>query len=218
MMGLVSASLVGMAVTTTLAGAAWLARNEAERQRVRAESEAETARQTTDFLVGLFAVSDPNAARGNTITAREILDKGAQRIKTELRAQPAIQATLMETMGTVYTSLALYPSAASLLESSLQERRQLFGEDSLEVARSAEKLGGVLTLTADYERAEAMYRKSLALRQQRLGPEHADIARSEYLLADLLGRKGDYEAAEPLMRRALAVQRKLLGPRTPEVA
>jgi len=218
MMWLVTASVTGMAVTSTLAGAAWLARNDAERQRVRAEAEAETARRTTDFLVGLFAVSDPNEARGNTITAREILDKGAKRIKTELLTQPGIQATLMETMGTVYTSLALYPSAASLLESALQKRRVLYGEESLEVAKSAEKLGGVLTLTAEYDRAESMYRKALALRQKLLGPEHVDIARSEYQLADLLGRRGEYAAAEPLLRQALAMQRKLLGGNAAESA
>jgi tetratricopeptide (TPR) repeat protein len=218
MMALVTASVAGMTITSGLAAAAWIARNQAERERVRAETEAETARQTTNFLVGLFAVSDPNEARGNTITAREILDKGSQRIKSELVTQPAIQATLMETMGTVYTSLALYPPAASLLDSSLQKRLELYGADSLEVAQSAEKLGGVLTLTAEYDKAELMYRKALNLRQQQLGPEHVDVARSQYQLADLLFRKGEYEAAGPLFRQALSMRRKLLGNKTVEVA
>jgi tetratricopeptide (TPR) repeat protein len=215
---LVTASIVGMLITSGLAVTAWIARNEAERERVRAETEAETARQTTNFLVGLFAVSEPNEARGNSITAREILDKGTQRIKSELVTQPAIQATLMETMGTVYTSLALYPSAASLLDSALQKRLDLYGADSLEVAQSAEKLGGVQTLTAEYGKAETNYRNALNLRQKLLGPEHVDIARSQYRLADLLFREGKYEAAEPLFRDALAMQRKLLGGNSLEVA
>ena len=122
MMWLVSASLAGMAITSVLAGAAWLARNEAQRERARAETEAETARQTTNFLIGLFAVSDPNEALGNSITAREILDKGSQRIKSELVTQPAIQATLMETMGTVYTSLGLYDKALPLVRKAYQHK------------------------------------------------------------------------------------------------
>src|SRR4029077_15037553 len=89
-----AASAAGMAITSVLATTAWLACNEAERQRVRAEAEAETARQTTRFMVDLFKVSDPSEALGNTITAREILDKGAKRIETELKDQPGIQATL----------------------------------------------------------------------------------------------------------------------------
>jgi len=218
LMVITGAAVAGMVVTTGLATMAVLARNEANVQRRQAEIEAETARQTTDFLVGLFAVSDPNEARGNSITAREILDKGAQRITTELRTQPATQATLMQTMGTVYRSLALYPPAASLLETALQKRRELYGAASVEVAQSAAELGEVLTLTAEYDRAESMYREALALRRKLLGPEHVDIARSLYQLADLLGRKGEYDAADPLFREALAMQRKLLGNSNVEVA
>ena len=78
----------------------------------------------------------PSEARGNSITAREIMDKGAARIDKELTAQPAIQATLMETMGTVYTSLGLYDQAVPLLRSALDKRRALYGDKHLEVARS----------------------------------------------------------------------------------
>jgi tetratricopeptide (TPR) repeat protein len=186
--------------------------------RTRAEVEAETARQTTDFMVGLFAVSDPGEARGNTITAREIMDRGADRIERELTAQPAIQATLMETMGTVYTSLGLYEQAASLLRTALDRRKALYGSRHAEVARSLDRLGEVLKLRADYDPAEAMYREALALRRELLGNTHADTARSIYELADLLGRMGDYPAAEPLFREALALHRELLGPRSQETA
>ena len=120
----------------------------------RAETEAETAKQTTNFMVGLFNVADPSEARGNTITAREIMDKGAARIDKELTAQPAIQATLMETMGTVYTSLGLYDQAAKLLRSALDKRRALYGDKHLEVARSMDRLGEVLKLKAEYEPAQ----------------------------------------------------------------
>ena len=64
-----------------------------------ASEEAEAAQQVSDFLVGLFEVSDPNQAHGNSITAREILDEGAAHIQEELVDQPAIQARLMGTMG-----------------------------------------------------------------------------------------------------------------------
>ena len=53
----------------------------ANHQRKRAEAEAETAKETTSFMVRLFEVSDPSEARGNTITAREIMDQGAKRIE-----------------------------------------------------------------------------------------------------------------------------------------
>ena len=88
----------GMVLTSALAVYALIQRGVAQRQTVRAEAEAETAKQTTKFLVDLFKISDPSEARGNTVTAREMLDKGAARIDRQLVSQPAVQATLMDTV------------------------------------------------------------------------------------------------------------------------
>ncbi|MEX2124361.1 MAG: tetratricopeptide repeat protein [Woeseia sp.] len=217
--GAIVITLAGLSI---LAGsAAFLAqqqRNLAMEASDRAEVEAETARQTTDFMVGLFDVLDPGEARGNTVTAREIMDQGAKRIEQELVGQPATQATLMETMGTVYMSLGLYDQATSLLQSALDKRKTLYGDRHLEVARSLHRLGEVLKLKAEYEPAESMYRDALALRREMLGNEHVDTARSIYELADLLGRKGEFSAAEPLFREALALQRQLIGEKSKEAA
>ncbi|MGH8135870.1 MAG: tetratricopeptide repeat protein, partial [Steroidobacteraceae bacterium] len=209
------------ALAMIAAVAAFLAnqqRDLANEARTHAEVEAETAKQTSSFMVRLFEVSDPSEARGSSVTAREIMDKGAERIEKELTKQPAIQATLMETMGSVFTSLGLYDRAVSLLQSALDKRKALYGEKHLEVARSLDRLGEVLTLKAEYGRALPMYREALALRRQMLGNEHIDTARSAYELAYLLGRMGDFAAAEPLFREALALRRKLAGKNSPEVA
>ena len=218
MMWLVSASVTGMGITSALAGAAWLARNEAERQRVRAEAEAETARQTTRFMVDLFKVSDPSEALGNTITAREILDKGARRIDSELADQPAIQATLMDTMGTVYTSLGLYDPAARLMRRAVQQRRQLFGPRHAEVASSLGHLGEVQMLKGEYTEAERNLRDSLETLQRVHGPRSAEAAQAHMLLADVLARGGRYKEAEPLIQQALGIRRALYGERHPDVA
>jgi tetratricopeptide (TPR) repeat protein len=190
----------------------------ANQQRRLAKVEAETANETTNFMLRLFEVSDPSEARGNTITAREIMDRGAARIQEELAAQPRTQATLMETMGTVYTSLGLYDQAVPLLESALEKRRSLYGDDHLEVARSMDRLGAVLKLKAEYVRALSMHRDALAMRREMLGNEHPDTARSVHELADLLGRMGEFAEAEPLFREALAVRRALGGAQSLEVA
>ena len=216
----------GVVVTVAVLGivatfSAYLAtqqRDVANQARSRAEIEAETAKQTTDFMVDLFSVSDPSEARGNTITAREIMDKGADRIGQELTTQPAIQATLMETMGTVYTSLGLYEQAASLLRSALDKRLVLFGQEHLEVARSMHRLGDVLKLKAEYEPALQIYHNALAMRRKLLGDENVETASTMFELADLLDRMGDFANAEPLYREALASQKVLLGEESLEVA
>ena len=123
------------------------------RERDRANHEAEAARQVSDFLVELFRVSDPGQARGNTVTAREILDRGASKIDQDLRTQPLVQARLMSTMGRVYESLGLYDQALPLLESALATRRRLHGEEHLEVAESLIGLGGLRWHKGEYEAA-----------------------------------------------------------------
>jgi tetratricopeptide (TPR) repeat protein len=215
-------AVIGIAALAILAGFfAYFAdhqRGLANQARRSAETEAETAKQTTNFMIDLFNVADPSEARGNTITAREIMDKGALRIDTELKTQPATQATLMETMGTVYTSLGLYDQAVGLLRSALEKRRALYGEKHPEVARSLDRLGEVLKLKAEYEPAEQMYREALAMRREMLGNENVDTARSVYELGDLLGRRGEFTQAEPLFREALALRKKLFPARSAEVA
>jgi len=219
LMMLVTASLGGMAITSTLAGAAWLARNEAERQRERAEAEAETARQTTRFMVDLFKVSDPSEALGNTITAREILDKGAKRIDKELTDQPAIQATLMDTMGTVYFSLGLYESAVPLVRKAYERRLKLWGSLNAETASSLNHLGVLLTQRSDYDEAEKSLRDALQIRRKLFGTSSLEVAETLTSLSELLGEKGEYTQGEPLVKEALEIRRKAFGAKPhPDVA
>ena len=213
-----TAAFVGMAITSGLAVTAYLARIEAEEQRNRAEAEAETAKQTTQFMVGLFEVSDPSESLGNTITAREILDKGAERIDEELADQPAIQATLMDTMGTVYTSLGLYDAATPLVAKSVERRRSIFGDEHLAVAQSLDHLGEIQTLKAEYEAAEQNLREALAVRRDLLGNEAPETAETLNQLAVVFAEKGEYTAAEPLIREALDIRRAVFGQSHPDVA
>jgi len=206
---LAAAAFVGMAITSGLAVTAYLARIDAEQQRNRAQIEAETARQTTQFMVDLFKVSDPSEALGNSITAREILDKGAERINSELNEQPETQATLMDTMGTVYTSLGLYPEAVRLVDRSLLKRRAMFGNEHHEVAASLAHLGEVQTLNADYVAAEKNLRDSLAVRRTLFGNLSDEVADSATSLAEVLQKQGNFDGARGLILEALGIRREL---------
>jgi tetratricopeptide (TPR) repeat protein len=207
MMAIAAVSMAGMVVTTGLSIAALLARSEAVEQRARAQTEAETSRQVTSFLVELFEVSDPSEALGNTITAREILDSGARRIEFELQDQPAIRATLMDTMGTVYKSLGLYDDARTLLERGLATRRTLFGDRNLEVARSEANIGQVLGLQAEFATATQMYEKAIQTQREATELNPAELAQSLLGLAHVRSLEGMFEEAERLLREAIELQR-----------
>jgi tetratricopeptide (TPR) repeat protein len=213
-----AAATVGMFIASGLATVAVIARNEAEFQRTQAQIEAETARQTTDFMVSLFSVSDPSEARGNTITAREILDQGAGRIEEELATQPAIQATLMDTMGSVYQSLGLYPEAGNLLTGALDKRRELLGDEHADVALTKAHLAEVLTYQANYDTAEPMYREALGTQRRLLGDKAGEVADTLVGFANLMTEAGRFEEAEVLLSESLEIRRVILGEEHLDVA
>jgi tetratricopeptide (TPR) repeat protein len=209
----------GMVLTSGLAAYALLQRAAAQRQTLRAEAEAETAKQTTKFLVDLFKISDPSEARGNTVTAREMLDKGAARIDRDLAQQPAIQATLMDTLGTVYMGLGLFPQARPLLDGAVAKRRQ-FATDLGALSESLSHLGEVQSLQANYLISEQSYREAIGYlaAQPDTPANRAALAKSVHGLGEVLERQGRYVDAEQSFRKALGLQRRIFGPAHEDVA
>lgn len=208
-----SAATAGMVLASGLAGYAFVQRGAARHHAARAEAEAETARQTTNFLVDLFRIADPSEARGNTVTAREMLDKGAARIDVELAKQPVIQATLKDTLGTVYMGLGLYGQARPLLDGALATRKSLGGAQPIVLSDSLNHRGELLMWQADYAAAEKDYRDVLRM----LASQPDDrrnreaVARAQSGLGIVLSYEGRYADARASLSDALAQQRALYG-------
>ncbi|MDX2474298.1 MAG: serine/threonine-protein kinase, partial [Candidatus Krumholzibacteria bacterium] len=190
----------------------------AVRAEKQARVEAETARQVSDFLVDLFEVSDPGQARGNSITAREILDAGAGRIESELADQPLTQARLMNTIGTVYRNLGLYEEAGPKLEAALALRLAQPSTDRRDLAISLVELGDLYMQVARYDEAEKMLNDALELMRGTELENSLEVAQSLNDLASVQRRLGHYDKAEPLYLRARDIRIARLGPEDPEVA
>ncbi|MCI0693442.1 serine/threonine-protein kinase [candidate division KSB1 bacterium] len=187
-------------------------------ERDRAQLEAKKAAQVSAFLADLFKVSDPSEARGRTITARELLDRGAQRLANELADQPEVQAQMMEVTGTVYQSLAQLDSASALLEKSLAIRRKLPGNVQADIARTLWVLGKVKVEQGDYNAADSLQRLSLNMRRDLFGNQNEEVAESLSSLGKIMYQKGRYAEAETLDLEALAIRRALFGEFHPGVA
>ena len=181
------------------------------RAEATAKSEAETATQVSKFLVELFEVSDPNASRGNTITAREILDKGAERIEHELAGQPLVQARLLETMGKVYFSLGLFGESRRLLEQSLGLRERLQGPDHPDVGRALVQLGRVEVADGRLDEAHERLEHSEAILERSLGPESLEFAEALYWQGNLASLRGIAASANSWTTRALSIFERNLG-------
>jgi serine/threonine protein kinase/Tfp pilus assembly protein PilF len=189
-----------------------------EAQRVAAE-EAETARRVADFLVEIFEVADPSEARGNSVTAREILDRGVERIGNELENEPAVRARLLDAMGRVYQSLGLYPDATSLLGDALALRQDLTGgTETVELAESLQNYAFVVLDLGEYARAESLYAEAARIRGELLGTDDPKYAASLAGQASVHIQTGNIDAAEPLLERVLAIDERHLGDAHPYVA
>lgn len=188
------------------------------RQRDEIRRERDKAVEVARLLEEVFSKADPNEARGETVTAREVLDKGAARLMAEMKGQPEVQAALAATMGKAYQGLGLNDRARPLLERSLALRRRVFGEEHPAVAESLEALGTLVQIQGDLDRAEALQRQGLRIRRKLLRDGDPAVALSLNGLATVLIARARYDEAERLLREALAINRSHYGDEHQEVA
>jgi serine/threonine protein kinase len=177
----------------------------------RITRERDRADRITQFMMGMFKVSQPSQSRGNTITAREILDKASDDIDTGLSKDPELQAQMMDVMGNVYTSLGLYQKGGSLLGSAAETRRRILGPKNPETLRSTASLAWNLQRDGRYAEAEKLGRETLNSERKVLGPENRDTLKTEGDLAWTLYEEGKYAQAQELFRHTLEIQRRVLG-------
>jgi serine/threonine protein kinase len=199
----VAAAAVVLLVSAAVAQTLELRRTRRERDR---------ADRITTFMTDMFNVSDPSAARGNTITAREILDKASKDIDTGLAKDPELQAQMMQVMGDVYGKLGLYPQARSLLTKAADIRRRVVGPRNPDTLASMSLLGWILEEQGQHVEAEKIERETLEIQRRVLGPEHPQTLSSMNNLGSILRQQGHFAEAEKLERETLEIQRRVLGP------
>ena len=181
-------------------------------ERDRAQREEQEARQVATLLTSLFDGADPDQARGAAVTARELLDVGAVKIRAELAEQPELKARLLDRIAAIYLRLGLFDESAALLDESEVLRGRLFVGDHLAVAAGLRLCGLWHQDVGEYADAETLLRRSLEMRRRLLGPEHPEVAASLTDLGELFFARVDYEVARELYSEALAMRRRLGSP------
>ena len=152
-------SVAGLLIASALAISALISRNEAVHERDVARRRTLTAERTATFVKSLFEVSDPSEAKGTTITAREILDRGAREIQQGLSDEPDVRASLATTLGEVYLSLGLDRDGERIIRSTFA----IHDHDPLIQATQYLALGDAQTSQAEYNQALKTYYTALAL-------------------------------------------------------
>jgi serine/threonine-protein kinase len=206
----------GVALAFVLAGVKYTV--DLGRQRRQALQARDEAANVVKFLVNLFSVSDPGEARGNTITAREVLDKGAREIGQGLEEQPLTKARMMDTIGTVFRKLGLYPQAEPLVAGALDIREKILGPADLQVAESLLSLASLRQRQGKFQEAKALFERGLDIRTKALPPGDPLIAEAQLGLGEIHFELSELTDAEALYKKSLEIREKALGPDHPDVA
>lgn len=176
------------------------------RERDKAQLEAEKAKQISNYITSIFEIANPSESKGETITAREILDQGAERIENELNDQPLVKADILAVISDVYYSLGMIEKSKNMMEEVLDIQLHQPDVDKLLLATNYHDFADLSYEMGDYTKADSLYHVALDFKKAIL-PEDDTLIALEYIsLATVARIDGEYDRAESLYENALQIQ------------
>ncbi len=215
-LGLGLSALIAVMLIGFSAAMAWQA-HQLALERDRAAREAVVASETAEFLIGLFAVSDPRVTNPADVRARDLLEQAANELPGALDSDPLMRAQLMHVIGLAFANLGEDERGTELLTDALALREQYAGADSAELADSRNRLGNVHRRYGRLQSAEPLLVQALEWRTAQGIVDH-DLADSYNNVGLLQNDLGWYDRAEASLRRSIELHRQAGGPDTTRVA
>ena len=208
----ITTSLVlGAGLSLTQAGRATRERNRAERAALQSKAASDESAGVTSFLLGLFEARDPTEARGDTLSAWALLQRGVKRAD-QLQGQPLAQARMLEVTAQAYVKLGKFDDAIAILQRSMALRRGASSGETADMARALGHLADALRLSGQFVAADSAAREALAIQQRVLDPDDLAIATTLHLIGNLAIYRGDLATAEHYHRRGLELRQRVVGP------
>jgi serine/threonine protein kinase/tetratricopeptide (TPR) repeat protein len=181
--------------------------------------ERDRAQQVSAFLVDVFSQADPFNAQGKQPTAKDLLDRGAEKISGNLTLQPEVRAQLLESIGLAYRRQGLSERAIPLFEQSVAIRRQERPLDNGHVAVALANLASALTDHGNLISAEAYLEQAVALSESDGEPRPVETADILVQFGNFaLQAKSDPARASELFGKALNIYRNAIGEQNLQVA
>jgi serine/threonine-protein kinase len=185
--------IVGMAIFYTVRLAT--ARNVALR-------EAERTQRIQRFTLNLFEGGDKVAGPADSLRVVTLVDRGLQDARS-LASDPAMEAELDVTLGSIYQKLGKLARADSLISAALAKRRALYGPEHPEVAATLVALGSLRVDQAQFEEAERLSRAGLEMSKRTLPANHPSIVKATVAVGRALQERGAYDRAIPVLQEAV---------------
>jgi serine/threonine protein kinase len=204
-----SAVFLGLAL---VAGVTLWQNHRIELAREATAQERDRAQLVSAFLVDVFSQADPYHAQGREPTAKDLLDRGAEKILGNVSLQPEVRAQLLESIGLAYRRQGLSERAIPLFELAVTIRRQERPFDEHRTAAALANLARALTDGGHLIPAEAYLKDALDM--SRHGDESPSLETADILVQ--LGQfeldaKSEPQYASKLLSEGLAIYRAALG-------
>ncbi len=167
-------------------------------QSAEAAREAERARTAISILVDAFEAADPEATRGESVTAREVLTRSRDAINQSGLKDPQTLAQLYSALARANLALQQFDEARELLDATIIAQPQIgnYSELGLDIAYNR---GNLAYLTGDYEAATELTQDIL----DNGSPNPENRIEFQILLAKLMLSQSQYADAVPFLTELL---------------
>lgn len=204
--------LAPAALLTLVLGGGWIASmvrnaNVVAAERDMAQQQAARAEEVLSFVVNMFRSPDPGAERGSaglpaSITVVEVMEQGAQRVRSELAQFPDVQAELLGTIADVLVAVEHQTSADTLARDALALTARAHGDTSVQYAHALVRLGKSQAAIGNVREAEQNFRDAMAHRLANTGRYDVEAALAMFHLGSLLKDESKLSEAVVLLRSA----------------
>ena len=175
------------------------------RARTAAVAEATRTQRIERFMLTLFDGGDKTAGPSDELRAVTLIDRGVKNAQA-LNKEPAVQAELYLTLGTIYVKLGKFDQADPLLRSSLERHKSFAGPDSADVAADLVSLGVLRFNQSKIPEAEHLIRDGLAMSRRHAPPGDPSVGKALSALGHVLEERGAYDEAVKTLDEAVRLQ------------
>ena len=193
----VAAAGVAMAVVVGLV-AFYTARLAAARDAAIAE--AARTQRIQRFMLDLFEGGDRDVAPAADLKVITLVDRGVREARG--LADPAVQAELYNTLGSIQQKLGNFEAADDLLRYALDDRRH-HGGNAVDIAKALIALGLLRVEQAKLDDAETLIRDGVGRLRASLPANHPANAYALDALGRVLRERGRYDEAIPPLEEAI---------------
>lgn len=180
-------------------------------QSRRIQAERDRAERVVELLVDVFTASDPAQSVGRDVGARELLDRGVPKVRSQLSHDAEAQADLLGALARTYMGLGEFATASTLLDEALTLVPGVAAGATQRRARLLMYRGELGRLTGKLDSAETDLREALRLMAAQSDQVGGELALAQSKLGRTLVVRGKIDEARDLLDRALAATRQSEG-------